>query len=365
MSKVAKNPEKYVKTFPFDENKIKGLKRGGLLVCGLVFIYFASMMLLLPTLLLPVLAVSTTTTAPSPHSYTFHALDTPNAQTAFNVMEGVSDLRQCYSACDTFDADKSTKPCAGFTLLNATGMYLCAYYHSSQHLMTPNPPERDLVGWYQQSAQPAPSPSPTPPLPPPRPKPAPTPPLVPGPDHYVATLHTDVGANATIVLSVTRSNAPHGADQFYRLCGNVGFYNGAALIRVVPDNMIEWGPSSNATLNGQFGHTPIPNDPMGALSNVKGTLTFNNDNGMGRATVLFLNLADNSKLDAKGLVPFATIAANDKRSFATAHAIFNPTPNSTAGVSAQAYANNGNAWIRKAYPGINFITGCSLSSAVH
>ena len=317
-------------------------------------------MLKLSLHLLPALAVVTTSTAPSPHSYTFHALNTPNAQNAFDVMEGVSDLRQCYSACDTFDTDNSTTPCAGFTLLNATGMYLCAYYHSSQHLVTPNPPERDLVGWYQQSTQPAPSPSPTP-LPPPRP-PVPTPPLVPGPDRYVATLHTDVGSNDTIVLHITRSNAPHGADQFYRLCGSIGFYNGAALIRVVPNNMIEWGPSSNATLNGQFGHTPIPNDPMGALSNVKGTLTFNNDNGMGRATVLFLNLANNSKLDEKGLVPFATIAEKDKKSLNTAQAIFNPTPNSTAGVSAQAYADNGDAWIRKTYPGINFITGCSLSS---
>ena len=307
-------------------------------------------------LLLPLITAN-----PPTHTYTFHASQSPPLSPgAFEVAEGITSLTQCYNACDAFAAKSSTKPCAGFTLINSTGAYLCAYYHLNDAI-TPNPPQHELVGWYQQSKNPSPSPSPSP-LPPPKPKPPPTPPLIPGPDHYIATLHTDVGpnANATIVFNVARSNAPHGADQFYRLCGSVGFYNGAALIRVVPGNMVEWGPSSSATLNAEYGHTPIPNDPMGSLSNTEGTLTFNNDGGMGRATVLFLNLANNSKLDAKGLVPFATIQNDDKESFTTAQAIFNPTPNSTAGVPAQEYANYGNKWIAEHYPGINFITGCSI-----
>ena len=310
-------------------------------------------------LLLPLV---TAANPPPTHKYTFHALQSPPPGSAFEVTEGITSLHQCYTACDAYAVKTSpSKPCAGFTLVNSTGAYLCAYYHLN-NAVTPNPPPPDLIGWYQQSTNPAPAPAPAPPLPPPKPKPPPTPPLIPGPDHYIATLHTDVGphANATIVLHVARSNAPHGADQFYRLCGSVGFYNGAALIRVVPGNMVEWGPSSSAALNAEYGHTPIPNDPMNTLSNTKGTLTFNNDGGMGRATVLFLNLGNNSKLDAQGLIPFATIHTDDIESFATANAIFNPTPNSTAGVSAQEYANDGNAWIKKAYPGINFITGCTL-----
>jgi len=51
----------------------------------------------------------------------------------------------------------------------------------------------------------------------------------------------------------------------------------------------------------------------------------------------------------------------DEKSFQTASHIFNPTPNSTTGVPSQAYADNGNVWVRKEYPGINFITGCTIS----
>jgi hypothetical protein len=78
-----------------------------------------------------------------------------------------------------------------------------------------------------------------------------------------------------------------------------------------------------------------------------------------RSTVLFLNFKNNSHLDGEGFVPFATVVGNG---MAAALAVHNPTPNSTAGVSEQAYADNGNAWIRKTYPGINFITGVVLST---
>jgi len=43
-----------------------------------------------------------------------------------------------------------------------------------------------------------------------------------------------------------------------------------------------------------------------------------------------------------------------------ADAVFNPTPNSTDGVDQDKYMTQGNDWIRKEYPGINFITAASV-----
>jgi len=286
------------------------------------------------------------------------------------VVENVATLSDCYAKCDAL-ATSAQAPCAGFTLLSVDGTFLCAYYHRSAGLAKPNPPEKDLVAFYRQ--HPGPAPPPSPPFPPPPPPPAPPPPPPRAPDHFLCTVATDVaatrpdgapGARATtstggggggggrIVLNVSRANAPIGVDHF-RWLVQVGFFNNSAFFRYVPDMIVQWGVSSNSTLNEAYGHRPIKDDPV-VLSNTRGTVSFANAGyPNSRATEVFVNFGDNSKLDGQGIAPFATVIEG----MSTAVAIHNPTPNNTAGVSQKAYADNGNIWIRKTYPGINFITG--------
>lgn len=296
------------------------------------------------------------------HSYTRVAGEKPLASMgAIEVDEGIRAVADCFEKCDLFTSNSSKGPCAGFTLLNASGVFLCAYYNSAASVGPPNPPERGLVAWYAQGpVGPAPSPGPPLPPPPPAPTPAPVPPRA--PDHFLCTLHTDVGGSQgeTIVLNISRSSAPHGVDHFH-LLATIGFFDKAAFYRYDRNVLVEWGVSANSSLNNIYGHSPIPDDPV-VLSNVAGTVSFA-DGGMGRATVVFLNFADNSRLDKNGIAPFATVV-NDGHSMKTARAIFNPTPNSTAGIPPQAYADNGDAWIRKTYPGINFIQSVTLSEGV-
>ena len=94
-------------------------------------------------LLLPLV---TAANPPPTHKYTFHALQSPPPGTsAFEVTEGITSLHQCYTACNAYAVKTSpSKPCAGFTLVNSTGAYLCAYYHLN-NAVTPNPPPPDLV----------------------------------------------------------------------------------------------------------------------------------------------------------------------------------------------------------------------------
>ena len=42
-------------------------------------------------------------------------------------------------------------------------------------------------------------------------------------------------------------------------------------------------------------------------------------------------------------------------------AVFNPTPGQTGGVNQGEYMLNGNDWIRKHYPGIQFITSANIT----
>jgi len=176
----------------------------------------------------------------------------------------------------------------------------------------------------------------------------------------MVTLKTNVGKGESIVLNVTRALAPNGVDHFLRLA-KAGFFNNSAFFRYDPNRLVEWGVSGNSSLNHQFGHTPIQNDPV-KESNLYGTLTFNiNPEFKVRSTVLFLNLGNNSHLDSEGFAPFATVVGDGMK---TVEAIHNPTPNSTEGASPQAYADNGNAWVEKTYPGINFITGVEINEGL-
>lgn len=290
------------------------------------------------------------------HPYTRIPKKRPAAG-AFRVDMHVAALKDCYDRCDYFTANKTFGACAGFSLMNASGVYLAAYYHSSDGLAPPSAPDADLLAYYEQGS-PGPAPPPSPPLPP---APAPTPPVPPppcAPDHFLCTLMTDVNGNSSIVLNISRASAPNGVDQFHELA-KVGFFNNSAFVRYIPGLMVQWGVSGNSTLDRQYGHKPIKNDPV-VMSNTFGTLSFaqSGDAFKLRATEVFINFKNNSHLDSEGFAPFATVVG---KGMDIAKAIHNPTPNSTHGVPAKDYADKGNRWIRKTYPGINFITGVTLS----
>ena len=76
--------------------------------------------------------------------------------------------------------------------------------------------------------------------------------------------------------------------------------------------------------------------------------------------------------DKAGFAPFGKIAT--ATGLQVARSIFNPTPcckaigcdpnkNCSYGVNQGTYAARGNAWIRNAYPGINFIIGAAVTSS--
>ncbi len=104
--------------------------------------------------------------------------------------------------------------------------------------------------------------------------------------------------------------------------------------------------------------TPPHPTPPHLQSNLVGTMTYATAGPNTRTTQLFINFQDNSELDSQGFAPFAKIVSG----MGTAVAIFNPTPGDSDGVDQDKYMTLGNAWIRKAYPGINFITKATISN---
>jgi len=175
------------------------------------------------------------------------------------------------------------------------------------------------------------------------------------PDNFDVTFSTDVKqGDGKIVINVVRDAAPLGADQFYTLV-KAGFFNEAAYFRVVPGFVVQFGISGNKTLNNEFSK-PIKDDPV-KLSNTKGTIVFADAGPNTRTTQLFINYADNSRLDAMGFAPFGSVTSG----MDVATQIFNPTPGNSGGIDQDQYEANGNDWIRKNYPGTNFITSAEVT----
>jgi peptidyl-prolyl cis-trans isomerase A (cyclophilin A) len=107
------------------------------------------------------------------------------------------------------------------------------------------------------------------------------------------------------VVEVHRDWAPLGADRFYNLVRN-GYFTNAAFFRVVPGFVVQFGLSANPEVNKAWEHAAIKDDPVMG-SNKRGILVFATAGPNTRTTQLFINFADNSRLDAMGFAPFGTV----------------------------------------------------------
>ncbi|MGH9482647.1 MAG: peptidylprolyl isomerase [Terriglobales bacterium] len=108
-----------------------------------------------------------------------------------------------------------------------------------------------------------------------------------------------------IVLEVHRGWAPQGADRFYYLARH-GYYNGAAFFRVVPGFVVQWGLGPDPKVNLAWDKANIKDDPV-AQSNVRGMATYAKGGPDSRTTQVYINLRDNSRLDALGFAPFGRV----------------------------------------------------------
>jgi peptidyl-prolyl cis-trans isomerase A (cyclophilin A) len=109
------------------------------------------------------------------------------------------------------------------------------------------------------------------------------------------------------VVHVKRDSAPLGADRFWNLVKH-GFFNNAAFFRVVPGFVVQFGLNANPAVNKAWDNAKFPDDPV-KDSNHAGTLTFATAGPNTRTTQLFINLAENPRLDGMGFSPFATVTS--------------------------------------------------------
>src|SRR5690348_5416343 len=123
------------------------------------------------------------------------------------------------------------------------------------------------------------------------------------PETFEATFVTTKG---DFVVQVTRAWSPLGADRFYNLVKH-GFYNGNPFFRIVPGFVVQFGLTGNPAVNKAWQDAGIQDEPV-KEHNLPGYVTYAKSSmPNSRTTQLFINLGDNSSLDAQGFAPFGKV----------------------------------------------------------
>jgi len=177
------------------------------------------------------------------------------------------------------------------------------------------------------------------------------------PETFQAQFDTTKGK---FTVEVTRSLAPNGADRFYNLVKS-GFLNDAAFFRVVPGFMCQFGMSGNPKIGEKWNGATIPDDPVKG-SNTRGTITFATAGPNTRTTQLFINFGNNVGLDGQGFSPFGKVTEGmdvvDKLD-----GEYGDFPQFGGhGPDAQRIAMEGNAYLKKNFPNLDYIKSATIVS---
>jgi peptidyl-prolyl cis-trans isomerase A (cyclophilin A) len=115
------------------------------------------------------------------------------------------------------------------------------------------------------------------------------------PDSFDVVFETNKG---NFTVRARRAWAPHGVDRFHYLA-QYGFYNGARFFRVIPGFMAQFGMSGDPAITAVWQPLRIMDDPV-KMGNTPGRVSFAMGGPNTRTTQLFINLVDNTRLDAMG-----------------------------------------------------------------
>jgi peptidyl-prolyl cis-trans isomerase A (cyclophilin A) len=123
------------------------------------------------------------------------------------------------------------------------------------------------------------------------------------PEAYKVKFTTTKG---DVIILVTRSWAPIGADRFYNLIKN-GFYKDAAFFRTIPNFMTQFGIPARPEVAAAWDQANIIDDRV-TQSNKRGMVTFAKTGAPNsRSTQIFINYKDNLFLDPQGFAPFGEV----------------------------------------------------------
>ena len=147
--------------------------------------------------------------------------------------------------------------------------------------------------------------------------------------------------------------SPHGARRFFDLV-KAGYYDDAAFFRNIGGFMVQFGIHGDPAVNAKWRGERIQDDPMGVQSNKKGFLTFAMAGPNTRTTQLFINFADNSRLDGMGFTPIAKVVSGMEVVEKLYNGYGEGAPRGM-GPEQNRIQDEGNAYLKKDFPKLDYI----------
>jgi homoserine O-acetyltransferase len=178
------------------------------------------------------------------------------------------------------------------------------------------------------------------------------------PDSFVVTIETSRG---DVHVEVVRAWAPVGADRFYNLV-RLGYYDDARFHRVVPGFITQWGVAGDPEVTEVWYDRGMPDDPV-VSSNVRGSIAYAFTDPGTRSTQVFINMVDNTRLDAQGFAPFGRVVGGMET---VVDSIFGEYGETSGGGVRQGEQDSlvarGNAYLDSAFPRLDRLGRAYVSS---
>lgn len=158
-----------------------------------------------------------------------------------------------------------------------------------------------------------------------------------------------ITSEGSFVVEVYPEWAPIGARRF-REAVEAGIYNEARFFRVIPDFVVQFGIPGDPEVAKQWRERTIQDEPV-KTSNARGTVTFAMSSAPNsRTTQVFINLRDNTQLDAMGFAPFGKVVKGmDVVESFNSEYLDQPTG------KQYEIQTRGNAYLKEYFPNLDYI----------
>jgi peptidyl-prolyl cis-trans isomerase A (cyclophilin A) len=174
------------------------------------------------------------------------------------------------------------------------------------------------------------------------------------PATYKVRFDTTKGA---FVVEVTRAWAPRGADRFYNLVKN-GFYDNVRFFRVISGFMVQFGINGDPAIMASWRAAQIPDDPV-TQSNTRGMITFATAGPNTRTSQVFINFADNARLDQSGFAPFGKVVSG-MNVVDSLNAEYGEGAPRGRGPDQSRLQSEGNTYLAKEFPRMDYIKKATI-----
>lgn len=174
------------------------------------------------------------------------------------------------------------------------------------------------------------------------------------PDQFQVKFDTSKGP---FVVEVHRDWAPFGADRFYELVQS-HFFDDARFFRVLKGFVVQFGINKDPAVSARWRTMNLTDDPV-KESNRRETITFATAGPNTRTTQMFINLADNARLDQDGFAPFGKVVEG-MDVVDSLYGGYGEGPPRGAGPDQDMIESRGNAYLNEQFPRLDYVKTATL-----